>query len=161
MNWLKENWFKAGILVVFLFFLISVFSLTNKSVEQSHFSILLRASGDITCTYPQVINGNYFENKVSHEIPPPETNPFIFTFSDVQEEVSKLKYIDATQTISEVPIIQLLNNDEKIVFVEGTGDAYITLHTIFKNTGISIYSKQVSLLGIPIGTLAIGTCIDS
>jgi len=156
MNLLKENWFKIGILVgILVISLFYLFSSASKLVEQTHFDFPLSALGDITCTYPQIVNGRYFDNKITHEIPPPETIPFIFTFSDIQESVSKLKYIDATKTISEVPIVSLMNNNEKIVFVERTSEAYVTLHTIFKNTGISIYSKQLDLAGIPVGSLAI------
>lgn len=70
----------------------------------------------------------------------------------------KLSYIDSTQEITTVPIVKLLDNEDKIIFIDGSGNNYISLHTIFKKKGVSTYSKSVDLLGIPSATLSMGTC---
>ena len=166
-NFLRENWFRivSPIVVIALFAIfLSLQSDSSSSsgmlVERQYNGSPISATGDITCTYPQGINGSYVADKISYEIPPPEKNPMIFTFSDIGEKVSKLKYIDSTQTISEVQIVKLSEDAERIVFIQAD-KYYVALHTIFKETGISLYSKHVSLIGIPLGTTAVGTCIDS
>lgn len=121
----------------------------------------LSGTGDITCTYPQILHVSYQNEEVSHELPKPETNPIIMTFSDIDSENPKIRFIDSTQTISEVPVIKILDSAEKLVFIEGTGDPYMTLHTVFKDSGVATFAKEVSLLGTPVGTLSMGTCIDS
>jgi len=118
------------------------------------------ATGDITCTYTQNMHAVYKDSKIEYEIPPPENNQTIFTFADINKKEPKLRYIDSTQTISETNIAKLSEDDERIVLI-GANKYYVELHTIFKNSGVSIYSKQVSLMGIPLGRVAIGTCIDS
>ena len=82
------------------------------------------------------------------------------TFSDIQAEVAKIQFIDATQTISEVPIVKVVDTNEKLMFLEGNGDPYMTVHTIYKDSGVATYAKQISLLGTPVGTIAMGTCVD-
>jgi len=157
----------AGALIILLILLVITISVDNKAttstsdklVERSHIAFPISTVGDITCTYPQVIQGWYRSDTITHVLPPPETNPLIFTFGDIHEEVSSLKFIDSTPTISEVPIIKLANDNEKIVFIEGDGDPYTTIHTIFKSSGVSLYSKQISLIGIPFTSSAVGHCI--
>lgn len=97
---------------------------------------------------------------MTHELPKPETSPIIMTFSDFDSEVAKVKFIDATQTISELPIVKIIDTAEKLMFLEGNGDPYMTVHTIYKNSGVATYEKSASLLGIPVGTIAMGTCVD-
>ena len=130
------------------------------SVSKSHFSSALSASGNITCTYPQVMHTSYQSGEITHELPKPETNPIIMTFTDLQQEVAIIQFIDATQTISEVPVVKVLDTADKFVFIEGSGEPYMTMHTIFKNTGVAIYAKQASLLGTPVGTISMGSCVD-
>lgn len=127
--------------------------------NQSHHDTQLSASGDITCTYLQVLRASYQGNEITHELPKPETKPIIMTFSGISK-TPKVKFIDATKTISEVPIVKVLDTPEKLMFVEGDGDPYMTIHTIYKNTGIGIYEKSASLLGIPLGVIGMGSCID-
>jgi len=82
------------------------------------------------------------------------------TFSDIKAEVSKIKFIDSTQTISEVPVVKIFDTKDKLMFLEGNGDPYMTMHTIYKDSGIATYEKSISLLGIPVGTIAMGACVD-
>ncbi len=82
------------------------------------------------------------------------------TFSDMQAEVAKIKFIDSTQTISEVPVVKVVDTAEKLMFLEGNGDPYMTVHTIYKGTGVATYAKSASLLGTPVGTISMGTCVD-
>lgn len=167
-NILKNNRFVLTP-AIFLIFLGSILfvclrfyprNILSNKIEQTYNGSPLFFSGDVTCTYPQTIGGLYNQEKITYEIYPPEKNALIFTFSNMEEQIAKLKYIDSTQTISEVSLLKVADNNEKIVFIE-IGENYTTLHTIFKKSGISMYSKQSSLIGIPIGTTAIGTCIDS
>lgn len=135
-------------------------SLNTSFVMKPYPASKLSALGDITCTYPQVLQASYSSGEIKHELPKPETNPIVMTFGDIQEKTSKIKFIDATRTISEVPIMKFVDNEEKLIFIEGNGNPYITTHTIYKNTGISIYAKQLSFLGTPVGTISMGTCVD-
>ena len=138
--------------------LFSSKELTRTSLK--HVPVLtLGTAGDITCTYPQTLYASNINGEIIHELPNPEKNPIIFTFSDMEEEVSKLKFIDASRSISEVPIVKILDTKEKMVFFEGSGDPYITIHSIYKNKGVATYSKQISIFGTPTATLAMGTCI--
>ena len=86
-----------------------------------------------------------------HALPEPETNPTIMTFSNINSENPTVKFIDATRTISELPLIKLVDTPDKLVFIEGNGDPYFTLHTIYKDSSVSTYGKQVDLLGFPSG----------
>lgn len=152
-----------GILVIILLILIWIIFLPRTygtSVKKNHQSFILSSSTDITCTYPQVLYTSYQGEEITHELSKSEKNPIIMTFSDIKTEVSKIKFIDATQTISEVSVVKVLDTADKLIFLEGSGDPYITVHTIYKDKGVSTYAKQVSFLGIPVGTLAMGTCIS-
>ncbi len=130
------------------------------SVNQLHYDTTLSASGNITCTYPQVLHASYQSGEITHELPKPETNPIIMTFSGINSETPKVQFIDATQTISEVPIVKVVDTAEKLMFIEGNGDPYMTVHTIYKNAGVGTYEKSMSLLGIPVGTIGMGSCVD-
>lgn len=114
---------------------------------------------EITCTFRQTVRAEYMDGNITHSLPAPETNPLIFTFTGLESQTPELKSLDATQTISETPLLKIFENDERIVLLEGTGDAYITTLYIFKKTGVAIYTKAVDILGIPIGSVAMGTCI--
>lgn len=149
------------LLIVLVWLVFSPTAAKETSVKKSHFAFGLSTSGDITCTYLQIMHVNYQEDEITHELPKRETNPIIMTFSDIDSEVAKIKFIDATQTISEVPIIKVLDTADKLIFLEGSGDPYMTMHTIYKDTGVSIFAKQISLLGIPVGTISMGTCLNS
>jgi hypothetical protein len=113
----------------------------------------------ITCQYPQVTNTNYIDDKISHELSKPESTPFIFTFSNLDKEIGQLSYLDSTKTITNVVIGKLSDNDERFIYIEGGSENYFTTHTIFKKTGVAIYTKTVSIFGIPSGTLAMGNCV--
>jgi hypothetical protein len=167
MNKIKNIFFEYKYLLAVLVLIIIMVCFLNykNSNKNSSISILsyypnsLNYSSEITCTYPQTVRAEYFEQKVKHELPKAESNPMIFTFSEIKEDVAKLKLIDATRTISETSLIKLFENSERIVFIEGNGNTYFTMHTIYKNEGVAIYSKQVSLMGIPVSTSGMGTCI--
>jgi hypothetical protein len=133
--------------------------LDGQSAAHNWDPVDLADASEISCTYPQILYANYYEGVVKHELSLPETNPAIFTFSDFSEEFGRLKYIDATRTISEAPLVKLSEDDEKIVFLEGAGENYVATHMIFKKLGTAIYTKGVNLIGIPSGSLAVGTCI--
>jgi len=136
----------------------SLQSETAESKTRHEGSSLIGAT-EITCTYPQILSASYFQSEINHELPPPEKEPMIFTFSNTETDIATLRYIDATRTISEVNIFKLNETPEKLVFIDGDGSNYISTYTIFKSLGVSLYSKEVDLLGIPSGSLAIGTCV--
>lgn len=119
----------------------------------------LSQAQDITCTYKQTVTADYFEDNISHKVPKQETNPLIFTFSDFDKEISKLSFIDATRTITTVPIVKIYEDDFKLVFIDGAGENYMTVHTIWKDRGIGTYAKNVDILGSPFATLAMGSCV--
>ena len=151
----------AIILVLILAWFIFSFNTTTTSTSKYHYALGLSTTSDITCTYPQTLYSSFQGEEVTHELPLPETNPIIITFSDFDAEASKAKFIDSTQTISEVPLVKLVDTPEKFIFVEGSGDPYITVHTIYKESGVATFAKSVSLLGTPVGSMAMGTCVDS
>lgn len=156
-----KNKLIIGILVVLVlvFGWMAFSTIQEASVKKSHFGIKLSASGNITCTYPQVLHASYQSGEITHELPKPETNPIIMTFSDFDSEVAKVKFIDATQTISELPLVKVIDTAEKLMFLEGNGDPYITIHTIYKESGVATYEKSMSLLGIPVGSMGMGSCV--
>ena len=163
MKNLKENWFKILLLLLIGIFVIS--SLTKKSsdsaeIKKSFSETDVSSAVQITCTYPQVLNANYLNSEISHNIPEAETNPIIFTFSKLEDpKVGQLSYIDSTRSITNVPIYKITDDSEKFVYLDGTGENYLSTHTIYKKVGVSTYTKTVSLLGIPSGTLAMGSCV--
>src|SRR3989338_9666896 len=132
----------AILVLVFAWLAFSPNSPQETSVKKSHFAMTLSASGNITCTYPQVLHASYQSGEITHELPKPETNPIIMTFSDINSEVAKVKFIDATQTISELPIVKVIDTAEKLMFLEGSGDPYMTVHTIYKESGVATYEKN-------------------
>jgi hypothetical protein len=144
--------------------LVEIENLKNKPEDASvsvlpHSPNSLVNSLEITCTYPQMVTAVYHEQKIKHELAKPESTPMIFTFSEIKEDVAKIKFIDSSRIISEAPLIKLFEDEDKIVFAEGNGNFYFTIHTIYKNEGVSLYSKQVSLVGIPLAITGMGTCI--
>ncbi|MFA5778436.1 MAG: hypothetical protein WC870_03060 [Candidatus Paceibacterota bacterium] len=203
-NFIKENWFKALLLLVLLvgISMISFYNKKDSGLFRSYIGNDLSKASKITCEYPQIASTFFSENKISTFLDN-QKNPIIFTFSDFKSEMDKvsvvafiegarkenipddeilsylnkkginieeggnitdknlnptLSYLDATKEITTVPIVKLLDNEDKIIFIDGSGEGYMALHTIFKKTGISIYSKNVDLLGTPSGTLSMGNC---
>ncbi|OHA05808.1 MAG: hypothetical protein A2934_04410 [Candidatus Sungbacteria bacterium RIFCSPLOWO2_01_FULL_47_10] len=160
---MKRNLIIGILLILVLVFAWIAFSPSapkTSSATKSHFAQKLSASGSITCTYPQVLHTSYQSGEITHELPKPETNPIIMTFSDFDSEVAKVKFIDATQSISEVPLIKVIDTAEKLMFLEGNGEPYMTVHTIYKESGVATYEKSMSLLGIPVGSMGMGSCVD-
>lgn len=159
---MKNNLIIGTLVVLVLVFGWIAFSPATQetSVKKSHFGIKLLASDNITCTYPQVLHASYQSREIMHELPKPETNPIIMTFSDIDSEVAKVKFIDATQSIFELPIVKVVDTTEKLMFLEGNGDPYMKVHTIYKESGVATYEKSMSLLGIPVGTVGMGSCVD-
>ena len=100
---------KRNLLIGILVILVLVFaylaflpnSPQEKSAKQSHFASALSASGNITCTYPQVLHASYQSGEITHDLPRPETNPIIVTFSNIKSEAPKIQFIDATQNLGE------------------------------------------------------------
>lgn len=160
---MKRNLVIGILVILVLVFAWLAFSLTphqETSVKKSHFASALSASVNITCTYPQVLHASYQSGEITHDLPKPETNPIIMTFSKIKSEAPKIQFIDATQTISEVPVIKVVDIADKLMFLEGNGDPYMTMHTIYKDLGVATYEKSMSLLGVPVGTISMGTCVD-
>jgi hypothetical protein len=120
----------------------------------------LYLASKITCTYPQILNTAYINGEITHSLPKPETNPLVFIFSDLENpDAGQLSYMDATQTITNVPLIKLRDDNDKVIYLDGTGENYLSIHTIYKKTGVSTYTKSVSLFNIPSGTLSMGSCV--
>lgn len=114
---------------------------------------------EITCEYPRVMMSGYTSGELKYSLPSPEENPMIITFSDLQSNTPKLKALDATRTISETPLVKLDDFEERIMLIEGSGEPYLTVYTIYKDTGISTFTKQASLFSeAQYTTMSVGTC---
>jgi hypothetical protein len=132
----------------------------NGVSERPFFSTDVSFAPKITCTYPQILNVNYMDNKITQNLPQSEANPMIFTFSDLANKTTgQLSYLDSTRTITTVPIYKINEDEEKIVYLDGGDVNYLSTHTLFKKKGVSIYTKSVDLLGTPVGSLAMGDCV--
>jgi hypothetical protein len=159
-HFVKENWFKILLIVFVIGMLVLLNSNKEYEIKMEFIGSDLSTATQITCTYSQVLNVKYNNSLISHNIPESEMNPIIFTFSELQDpEVSKMSYVDSTRTISTLPVVKLLENDEKIIYADGTGENYFSIHTIYKEHGVSTYTKNVNIFGIPSGTLAMGSCV--
>lgn len=159
---IKKHKYKFLVVTLLAVIGILIVLLTNKDmrfeVKSYFYGTNLTYASKITCTYPQLLSASYLQNEVTHELPVPETNPLIFTFSDFSEENPQMSYIDATRTITTIPVIKIIDNEEKMVFLDGGAENYLSTHTIYKENGIATYTKNVSLLGNPLASLAMGTC---
>lgn len=147
------------VLLVITIFLLITQNSTSKSQTDYLYSSSLLNSPKITCTFDQTSRIEYMNSKRTYEIPPKETNPLIFTFSDLDNSnLATLNFIDATQSISTVSIVKVFENKEKYIFLEGSGENYFTVHTIYKTEGIATYVKNVNIFGNIATTTAMGYC---
>lgn len=162
-NFLKHNWILLsiiGILAVTVMILLPNNGTNETAVKKSFYKTNVSEAEQITCTYPQILSTSYLSNEISHILNKPENNPLIFSFSKYKNEKGGvLSYLDFTQTITNVPLVKLLDNDEKIIFIDGDAENYLSIHTIYKNEGVSSYTKNVNILGIPMGSLGMGSCV--
>lgn len=115
----------------------------------------------ITCEYPQLTYAKYSGETISHELPEPETQPLIFTYSNTGPNSGNLASIDSTRTIRNTPLIKIFENDDRISYIEGNGNAYFAIHTLYPQKGVSTYIKSVDLLGTPSASSGIGKCNSS
>lgn len=166
MKYLRENWFKVLISVLFCIFIV-IFSVrssqnNNKDFEKkiSFVQNNISLSDKITCTYSQILNSNYFNGEITHSLPKLEINPLIFTFTRSNDsEVAQLSYIDSTQSITNVPVIKIFEDEDKLIYLDGNGSNYLSTHTIYKKEGVATFTKSVDIFGIPSGSLSIGSCV--
>jgi len=161
INLIKNKKKEFLILVLFITLTLVLFVKNKEDVQKERFhnEINISSYKSITCSYPQVMSTYYINNKILHQLPKSESNPIIFTFSNFKDnESASLSYIDSTQEITTVPMVKLLDNNDKIIFLDGDGENYFSTHTVFKKTGVSVYTKSVDLLGFPSGTLSMGNC---
>ena len=163
-NFIKENWFKLLLVILVLVVIVIFMSPLNKTTNETKkifSSENVSSASSITCTYPQTLSASYNSGEISHTLPKPETNPMIFTFSELNNpKIGQLSYIDSTQSITNVSLVKLIEDKEKIVYAEGSGEQYLTIHTIYRQIGVSTYTKNVNLLGmIPVVTSAMGSCV--
>ncbi len=150
----------GSILLGFSLFSNTRFFDKSTGTSQAFVETDLSSATQITCTYRQTVNANYI-HEITHELPKSEKNPLIFSFSNfTSTEDAQLNYVDATQTITTVPLVKIIDDSQKLVFLEGGTDNYLTTHTIYKKVGIGTYTKNVELLpGIPSVTAAMGSCV--
>jgi hypothetical protein len=163
INFIKSNWFKIVIVILLVGYLLvySNNSSDGGSESKTYFSKNnISSATEVTCTYSQFASVSYKDNEVSRGLNKPEAHPMIFTFSKLNDpKESQLSYLDSTQTITTVPIYKVREDESEVVFLDGVGQSYLSTHTIFKKQGVSVYTKSVDLLGIPVGSLSIGTCV--
>lgn len=158
---MKKINFKLILMLIALLavlFLCLNFSHSN-TVEQGFIGSDLSLADRITCTYPLILSVKYQNDTISHILPKKESNPVIFTFSDLKKDVANLSYIDATQTITNVKIVKLVDSPDRYIFMEGGAENYFTTHTIFKDKAVSVYNKSVDIIGTPAGSLSMGNCV--
>ncbi len=159
-NFLKQNWLKLIIILFLGIFIFLIFTKNNNEVEKEFGGNDLSLVREITCTYPQIMRVIYQDGKIVQSLPEPETHPFIFTFTNLSDpQFGKINFLDSTQTISTNMLVKLADDEDKIIYVEGTGENYLTIHRIFKKSGVAIYSKTVDLFGFPSGSMAMGSCV--
>lgn len=131
---------------------------TELEVNEFHYENPIERMTEITCSYPRVLGVHYINNEIGHVLPQKETVPIVQTFTDFEGEFGRLKYFDATQTITEVSVLKIIDNPDLVVFVNTNSSSYTETMTIFKQKGVGIYTKGQDLLGIPSGSLSMGTC---
>lgn len=151
----------AGCFIGYIGFSIKSSKVTNAENKITFQKKDISNATKITCTYLQTLNANYSDSEISHILPKPESNPMIFTFSKLEDsKVGELSFLDSTRTITNVSLIKILDNDEKLVYLEGNADSYLTVHTIYKKIGVSTYTKNINLAGIiPSTTSGMGSCV--
>ena len=149
------------LLLIIIFIVFVIINKKDKIVSKYHYpSVIDKNTTKITCTYGQLVQTYYKGGKISHALPSKEKEPMIFSFYDIVKTTSKINYLDSTKTITTVDVYKLFDTEDRIIFVEGGQYNYFTTHTIFKKTGVAIYNKTVDLVGIPYGTMGMGSCVN-
>lgn len=117
----------------------------------------------VTCSYPRLLFAGYKDGKITLELPQPETNPIIITYTVVDRDIVQASWIDATQTISTAQLVILKDNDEVMVLLEPGSDYFTALHTINKQLSIASYAKHFNVPQFDVQTASatIGTCKPS
>lgn len=149
------------LLVISIIFIVLLIGKRELSKTDYLYGNNVSSAEKITCRYPQTASAYVANDEVEYIIPEKETNPLIFTFSGYDKQIAEISYVDANQTITTVPIVVFENSEDKLTLIEGGGDNYLTIHTIYKGKGISSYTKQVDLLGTPSTTMSFGYCFLS
>lgn len=161
LSYIKNNIFKIFISILLVVLILILSSDPKEFAAYSDHSPtrVLNYSDKITCSYPQFLSAYYDENKIKHSLPDPEVNPTIFTFTELDKDIAKLSYIDATRTINTAQVVKIIDKSDRIILLEGGSENYFTTHTIFKETGVSVYTKTViNPFGTPVGSMAMGSC---
>lgn len=163
-NFIKENWFRIVLLLISIVVLFLIFSPSNsskdKEVKVSFTPVDLSGSKEITCTFPQTVRSHFIDNEIVHSLPVKEREPMINTFSKLDDpKIGQLSYIDSTRTITSVPVVKIMEDEEKIAYFDGGTENYTIIYYIYKKLGVATYTKSVSLLGIPSITGGMGSCI--
>ena len=127
------------------------------SVATTYESRNLVGSSSVTCTYPQTVGANRVDGVVKHALPVKETSPLTFTFQGVGDDQAILSYLDATKSITTVPITKIDEELGRMSYVE-LSDSQMTVHTLFLDDGIASYTKNLEIFGVQITTLAMGSC---
>lgn len=165
-QFIKNNWWKILVIIILISgaYVLFFFKNTSKEINTSEVKKEflekdISSATEITCTYPLLLNTSYLNGEITHSLPKPETNPIIITFSKLTEDVGQMSSIDSTQTITTVPIIKISEDNEKVIYIEKSNNNYLSTYTIYKKLGVSVYTKTVSLMGIPSGSLSTGSCV--
>jgi hypothetical protein len=151
----------CALMTGFLYFSLNKSSSKTSQVGEATMAfteIDLSHATQITCTFPRILNANFMSGQISHNLSPDETSPMIFTFSELDQKVGQLASIDSTRTITTTPVPRLLSNDERAVYLS-FNENHFSSYTIFKKTGVVLYTKSVDIFGIPSGSLAMGSCV--
>jgi hypothetical protein len=90
---------------------------TEKIVSEEYKANPLLFKDEITCRYPQVVSVDYDGSTINHRLNNPETNPIVVTYAELDTESAVARSFDATQTVSEYPIIKIYEDEYKMVLL--------------------------------------------
>lgn len=163
MEKIKESKNKIIISVVIfalgvLLGLVSLSQGGTKEWSELSFGFDNSSAQSITCSYKHILRSENYDGAVTQYFPEPETNPIVMTYSNFGEELAELSYIDATQTITTLPVAPLVEGSDKIIYLEGGDQNYLTIHTIYPSKGVATFTKNYEILGRQIATMSMGTC---
>lgn len=151
--------FLGGAAIVFVAIVLWGSPLQGKAeVNEPYVGLSLGGATEITCTFPRLVSAFYSEGNIKYSLPEKEKQPFVLTFSGLDKDTATLKSLDSTQTISEVQIAKVADNEDVLTYVNTNSFSYVETYTIFKKQGVAIFTHGINLLGSPSGTMGIGTC---
>lgn len=139
--------------------------------EKSSIEPLIPITKSVTCSFNR-INGVSFEvrekeNEVGHASYSENEKAKIYYDSSVESQPNTVSFVDLdtenpkmVANIGQDELIKIYDDEEIIHMMEKSpfNLGTVNLYTIYKKEGVAIWTKQYSLLGVPIGYMAMGYC---